>query len=239
MASKAITANRALALIAAMFAHAVRWNLLPEGTNPCARIKKYPEQSRERFLSQAELARLGEALTTVECRGSSPQSAIAAIRLLILTGARKSEILELRWQHVDLERTALRLSDSKTGAKVIYLNAPAIDVLRSLSPVEGNEYVLPGERRGRPIVNLAKTWARVIKLAQLPGVRLHDLRHSFAAIGAGSGLGLPIIGALLGHTQAATTARYAHLAADPLRAANEAIGLQIAAALGRAAGEGP
>lgn len=231
MAGKAITANRALALVAAMFGHAARWNLVTEGTNPCVNIKKYPERSRERFLAGAELARLGEALNAIGEAGMSPRSAIAAIRLLILTGARKSEILGLRWEHVDFERAALRLPNSKTGAKSIYLSAPALKILGSLPRLPGNPYVLPGEKEGAPIVNMAKTWARVRTLAGLSGVRLHDLRHSFAAVGAGSGLGLPIIGALLGHTQASTTARYAHLAADPLRAANEAIGRHIAAAM--------
>ena len=114
---------------------------------------------------------------------------------------------------------------------MIYLSAPTLGLLSSLPHLGGNPYVLPGEKLGAHLVNVEKTWRRVRTLADLADVRIHDLRHSFAAIGAGSGLGLPIIGALLGHTQASTTARYAHLAADPLRAANEAIGRRIAEAM--------
>jgi len=230
LASMSITANRALALTSAMFGHAARWGLVPEGINPCARIKKYPEQSRERFLSELELGQLGGALKAAEA-GLSLPAAIAAVRLLVLTGARKSEILNLRWEHVDFERALLRLPDSKTGAKSIYLSAPALEILAALSQPPSNPYVLPGKKQNAPLVNVEKTWRRVRSLAGLEGVRLHDLRHSFAAVGASAGLGLPIIGALLGHTQASTTERYAHLAADPLRAANEAIGRQISAAI--------
>ena len=156
---------------------------------------------------------------------------IAGLRLLIFTGARKSEILGLHWRMVEFERALLRLPDSKTGEKVIYLSAPALQLLAELPRIAGNPHVLPGERSGRHLVNIEKTWRRVRHDAGLDDVRLHDLRHSFAAIGAGAGLGLPVIGALLGHTETSTTARYAHLAADPVRAANEAIGRRIAAAL--------
>jgi len=230
MASMPITANRALALIAAMFGHAARWGLVAEGTNPCRKVKKYPEKSRERFLSEVELARLGAALAEAEA-GYSPPAAIATIRLLLFTGARKSEILGLRWEYVNFERAMLRLPDSKTGAKSIYLSEPALEVLAGLPRDPTNPYVLHGKKHGAPLVNVEKTWHRVRAAAGLDAVRLHDLRHSFAAVGAGAGLGLPIIGALLGHTQASTTERYAHLAADPLRAANEAIGRRLAAAI--------
>lgn len=229
MASMSITANRALALIASMFRHAARWGLIAEGTNPCVTIKKYPEKSQERFLSEVELARLGEALAAAEA-GLSPPAAIAAIRLLIVTGARKSEILNLRWDYVDFERALLRLPDSKTGAKSIYLNAPALEILAGVQR-DTNPFVLAGKKHNAPLVNVEKTWCRVRSIAGLEGVRLHDLRHSFAAVGAGAGLGLQIIGKLLGHTQTSTTERYAHLAADPLRAANEAIGRRINAAM--------
>jgi integrase len=156
---------------------------------------------------------------------------VAAIRLLVFTGARRNEILTLKWEHVDFERACLRLPDSKTGAKTVHLNPPALELLTSLPRVEGNPYVIPGERAGAHLVNIEKPWRRIRARAGLEGVRLHDLRHSFASFGAGAGLGLPIIGALLGHTQAATTARYAHLAADPLKQANDLIGARIAAAM--------
>jgi integrase len=123
------------------------------------------------------------------------------------------------------------LADSKTGRKPIYLSAAALEVLSGLSRIEGNPYIIPGEKIGRPKSDLKKPWAAVCKAAGLEGVRLHDLRHSFASIGAGASMGLPVIGKLLGHSQAATTHRYAHLDADPLRRAVETIGSTIDAAM--------
>jgi integrase len=232
MASTPRRANYARDVLAAMFTRAGEWQLVPEGFNPARRVRKLKEsKGRERFLSYEELARLGIALGTAETAGWSPAAAIAGLRLLIFTGARKSEILGLHWRMVEFDRALLRLRDSKTGEKVIYLSAPALQLLAELPRIAGNPHVLPGERSGRHLINIEKTWRRVRHEAGLDDVRLHDLRHSFAAIGAGAGLGLPVIGALLGHTETSTTARYAHLAADPVRAANEAIGRRIAAAL--------
>jgi integrase len=124
------------------------------------------------------------------------------------------------------------LPDSKTGRKPVYLNAPALEVLASLPRIEGNPHIISGAKHGASRADLKKPWAAVTKAAGLQGLRIHDLRHCFASIGAGASLGLPIIGKLLGHTQAATTHRYAHLDADPIRRAAEAIGATIAAAMG-------
>jgi integrase len=205
------------------------WRMRPNGSNPCRHIKKYRENKRERYLSEAELARLGEALTEVDQDGTVMPSAVAAIRLLIFTGARLSEILTLRWDYV--EHSYLRLPDSKTGAKVIYLNPPASELLARLPRIVDNPYVIPGNKPGARLVNLQKPWRLIRARAGLEDVRIHDLRHTFASIGAASGLSLPMIGKLLGHTQAATTERYAHLADDPVRAASEAIGQRIDAAM--------
>jgi integrase len=154
----------------------------------------------------------------------------AAIRLLLFTGARLREILHLRWQHFDAERGLLLLPDSKTGKKAIVLNAPALAVLNDLPRV--STYVVPGvNTTDNPRADLKKPWASISKRAKLDGLRLHDLRHSFASFGAGAGLGLPILGKLLGHTQASTTHRYSHLADNPLRRASERIAGTIAAAL--------
>jgi integrase len=153
------------------------------------------------------------------------------IKLLLLTGCRRSEILNLLWENVDFEHQCLRLRDSKTGAKVVYLNAPSLAILHSLSNDTGNPHVFPGNRRDSRLICIDKAWSRVRRNAGLEDVRLHDLRHSFASVGAVGGLSLPIIGALLGHKHAATTSRYAHLSADPIRAANEMIGARIAAAM--------
>ena len=150
--------------------------------------------------------------------------------MLILTGARLREILHLRWEHCDLQRGLLLLPDSKTGKKTIVLNGAALALLAELPRI--GDFVIAGSNPQRPRADLQRPWALISKRAGLVGVRIHDLRHTYASVGAGSGLGLPIIGKLLGHRQAATTQRYAHLDAHPLRVAAEAISAPIAAALG-------
>ncbi|MBO1909472.1 tyrosine-type recombinase/integrase [Microvirga sp. 3-52] len=220
-------ANRLVALLSKMF----NWSGRRGERNPCVGIERFAEQMRRRYLSSAELARLGTALTQAEEQKLTSPYVVAAIRLLVFTGARLTEILTLRWDHIDLERHFLNLADSKTGAKTIYLNAASRNLLATLPRLDGNPFVIPGERVGKHLVNLEKPWRKVRNLAQLPDVRLHDLRHSFASIGAGAGLGLPVIGALLGHAQAATTARYAHLASDPLQQAADLIGERLAQAM--------
>jgi integrase len=155
---------------------------------------------------------------------------VAAIRLLILTGARLREILHARWE-LDFERGLLLLPDSKTGKKPVYLSGAALTILSTLPRIAGNPHIIPGEQDDAPRADLKRPWAAVTKAAGLDGVRLHDLRHSFASIGAGASMGLPIIGKLLGHSQAATTHRYAHLDADPMRRAVETIGATISTAM--------
>lgn len=226
-------ANRVMALLSKMFNLAERWGLRPDGTNPCRHVEKFKEAKRERFLSPDELARLGEALAQLKQEGLELPSTITAVRLLILTGCRREEVLGLKWEHVDLATASLRLPDSKSGAKTVFLNQPALEVLAQAQRLAGNPYVCPGLKPGEHLVGLPKAWVRIQKRAGLEGVRLHDLRHSYASVGAAAGLGLPIIGALLGHTQAATTQRYAHLGADPVRAANEEVGRRLAEALSR------
>jgi len=157
------------------------------------------------------------------------QSAAAALRLLLFTWCRLREILHLRWEHVDVERSCLFLPDSKSGRKTVILNAPALAVLNGLE--RNGPYVVPGVDPEQPRHDLKRPWDAVTKRAGVTGVRLHDLRHTYANFGAGGGLGLPIIGRLLGHSQPATTARYAHLDNDPLRRASEAIAGRIATAL--------
>jgi integrase len=184
-------------------------------------------------LTGEELARLGDALGGA---ASLDPFAVAAIRLLCLTGARLREILHARWEHVDFERGIIFLPDSKTGKKPIFLNAAALAVIAGLPHVEDNPHVFPGKKDGQPRDGLDRPWAAVRKAAGLDGLRIHDLRHSFASVGAGGGLSLPIIGKLLGHSQTATTARYAHLANDPVRQAVETIGATISAAMSRKPG---
>jgi integrase len=226
-------ANRALALLSKMFNLAERWGLRPDVSNPCRHVEKFKEQKRERFLSGDELARMGAALVEAERSGSALYSVITALRLLMFTGCRLSEILTLKWEYVDFEHGCLRLPESKTGAKVVPLGALALELLAKTKPLAGNPYVCPGVKPGCHLVGLPHAWGRLQKRAGLEGIRLHDLRHSFASVGAAAGLGLPIIGALLGHTQMATTQRYAHLANDPLRAAADEITRRLAEAMGQ------
>ncbi len=223
-------AGQCVALMSTLLAFASARGLRAD--NPARGVKKPPVRKMERFLSEDEIARLAAALDAESERTGNPYP-IAAIKLLLLTGGRRGEILGLQWQHVDFERQCLRLPDSKTGAKVVYLNAPALEILSGLPRMESNRYVVPGKREGRPLVGIDKLWFQVRTVAGLQDVRLHDLRHSFASMGVAGGLSLPIIGALLGHKHPSTTGRYAHLSADPLRAANDVIGGRIAAALNR------
>jgi integrase len=179
--------------------------------------------------------------------------AVAAIRLLILTGARLREILYARWDWIDWERGILFLPDSKTDKKPIYLSQVAIQILEAIPRMAGNPHIFPGEAAGTHRYDLKRPWNAIRRYAGLladgakapskdkkaessiskgkPNVRIHDLRHSFASVGVGGSLGLPMIGKLLGHSQASTTQRYAHLDSDPLHKAANLIGAQIAAAL--------
>lgn len=248
MAATPYAANRAMAVWAKLFSWAEIRSLTPEGKNPARRIERYKESSRERFLTDDEMGRLGNAINDGETVGlpwqpsqskHTPKSnrtkidpfAVAAIRLLILTGARLREILDAQWSNFDPDRGILFLQDSKTGKKPVYLSAAALAVLEGLPRVKDNPYIIAGRSGAR--ADLKKPWAAVQRVAGLEGVRLHDLRHSFASFGAGASIGLPIIGKLLGHKQAATTARYAHLDADPMHRAADAIGNKISSALAR------
>jgi integrase len=221
-------ANRIIAICSKMFS----WSGRRGEANPCVGIERFAEEKRKRYLSASELKRLGGALREAEARNLISPFSLAAIRLLLFTGARLSEILTLRWTEVDQERACLQLRDSKTGAKTIHLSRAALEVLENLPRTSGNPFVICGQRDGSHLVNLQKAWRVVRELAGLGDLRLHDLRHSFASIGVGEGLGLPLLGGLLGHTQPATTARYAHLANDPLKTANELIGTRLSELLG-------
>lgn len=224
-------ANRCRALLSHLFRMAERWGVRADNSNPCAYVEKFKEKGRERFLSPKELRRLGRVLAFLERKGSAVYE-VAAIRLLLLTGARLSEILTLRWEHIDGAARLIRLADSKTGAKTIALSAPALMALASIPRQQGNPYVICGAVAGAHLVNLQKPWRRIRKAAGLDDVRLHDLRHSFASVAVAGGMSLPLIGSLLGHSQPQTTARYAHLADDPRLAAADAVAASIAASMG-------
>jgi integrase len=226
-------ANRVLALLSTIYSRTegeLRRGR-PDWLNPCRGVNRFKEEKRRRYLAPAELARLGEALSVAEAKGLAEPEAIAAIRLLIFTGCRRSEILSLEWDEVDIENRQQHLPDSKSGAKDVQLPPPAIEVLLSLTRKPKNPYVITGRRKGSHLTDVKGPWSRIRDLAGLKELRLHDLRHSFASVGAGAGLSLPIIGALLGHSQPATTARYAHLARNPLQEAADLVGQRLADAM--------
>ena len=229
---KPATANRTLATTSRMFTLAEIWGMRPDGSNPCRNIRQFREHRRDRFLSDDEYRRLGAVLSEVEREGSKPLSAIAAIRLLMFTGCRKSEILNLRWEHVDLKRGELRLPDSKSGAKIVHLGDPAINVLRNLKRHADDPWASSGPNPGKPLRDVYHQWNRIRTRAGIPDVRIHDLRHSYASGGLLVGEGLTMIGKLLGHNKVETTSRYAHLADDPLKAAANRIATRIARVAG-------
>jgi len=223
-------ANRSLELLRSLLDTAHRRGLR-SGPNPCDAVEDYRESKRERFLSAAELARVGDALGDLEDAGKVSTHAAAAIRLLLFTGCRTGEILKLRWSDLDLERGIANLPDAKAGARAVHLNAPALAVIDSLPRTAGHPFVIEGQKAGERMKSLQRPWGRVREAAGVPDVRLHDLRHTVGAWGASGGDSLLIVGALLGHRRAASTERYAHLAADPVRQASERVGAAIATAL--------
>lgn len=244
------TATRTVRLLGGIFTYAVQRDYVKE--NPCRGVALYKDGKADRFLSSDEFHRLGATLRLAETEGlpwtfndgkaakhrpnrventreKFPTHVIAAIRLLMLTGCRLREILHLRWQDVDFQRGILNLPDSKTGQKKIIVARPVIELLDQLE--HRGDYVISGNDPKKPRADLSRPWGRITAHAQLNGLRLHDLRHSYASVGASSGMGLLALGKLLGHSSAATTQRYAHLADDPVRRASEQIAATIAHAI--------
>jgi integrase len=235
LADRPYQANRVLALLSKMLNLAEAWGYRPDGSNPCRHIEKYKEQARQRYLSNDELRRLGAALDELEANSAHGVYAAAAIKLLLLTGARVNEVLQARWDWVDWDRNSIILPDSKTGPKPLFLSNPALVVLRDLSArpeAATSGFIIKGRLAGKSLVNLAKPWKGLCRAAELDGVRIHDLRHTAASVGVGHGLSLPIIGRLLGHSQPQTTNRYAHVDGDPALSAINTIGETIGTALG-------
>jgi integrase len=225
------SANHALAVLSKMMSWAEDQGLRPPESNPCRRVEKYRLNKRERFLQTNELARVGDAIAAAEKEQLVGPFALAAIKLLILTGARLNEILTLKWSHVDTERRLLLLPDSKTGKKTIVLNNAALEVINEIPKYQGNPYVIVGNRHGCHLVNLQKPWQVIRTTAGIGEVRLHDLRHTFASIAVGTGGSLPMIGRMLGHSEPKTTQRYAHLTDDPIHQLTQATGEVISGAM--------
>ncbi len=235
-------ANRVLAVLSKLLAWSVQAKLRPAGPNPCQGIERYRERQRKRYLTADEYARLGRALKDAKRTQTIGPGALTAIELLLLTGARPAEITTLQWSHVDLKRAALRLPDSKTGAKTIHLSPDAVRLLKRWPRWADSPFVFPGMRRGvrgdhLHGSTLSHAWAVLRAAARLEDCRLYDAaRHSYASMAVSThGLTLAAIGEQLGHSQPATTSRYAHLHDEIARANATKIGGSIAAALKRRA----
>lgn len=215
------TANLAVTLLSYLYTVADNWGITVETGNPCRFVRKYPEKGRERFLTEEEFHDLGNALAELEADGKLPRNAAAAFRLLMLTGCRRNEILTLRWEDVDLEAGEIRLKGAKTGPRPVALSPSALSILESLRSTSrrGNPWVIASKTGDTRIAALNRYWPRIRERANLPDVRIHDLRHSFASRALALGESLPMIGSLLGHRKVRTTARYAHLAQDSVKEA--------------------
>lgn len=229
LCKKPFAANRVLITLNKMFSLAEAWGLRAKGTNPCRFVRRYPEPQRERFLSPEEFRRLGAVLDEAESGGSVHRSAVAAIRLLLLTGCRKAEILGLKWDDVDRTSGELRLRDGKSGARMVPLSPTVTDLLDAMPRVTGNPWVIVGRKPGTALCGLDGQWKKLRERAGLSDVRIHDLRHSYASRALAVGESLTMIGALLGHRQIASTARYAHLVRNTEKAAAAKVGGSIGA----------
>ena len=238
-------ANRCLALLGKMLSCAQLWGMRED--NPARGIPRFKEKRRSRFLSESEFARLGSALKQAEIEGIEDPYMIAAIRLLAFSGFRLGEVLGLQWSDVDMERARVNLRDSKTGDRLAIANPAMMTTFSKLSqqkeksiashrrldrvPRASSPFVIPGRSPGKPLSGIHRPWARICTKAKLDDLRIHDLRHSFASLGAAGGLSLPAIGALLGHRSPQTTDRYVDWADEPLRLASDRVGNRVAAAM--------
>ena len=231
-------ANRALSVLSKMFSLACAWGLVADGTNPCRGVRKYKEKKRERFLTRDEYRRLGQALMEAELEaeagveGAVSPYAIAALRLLMLTGCRLNEILTLRWDDIDRTAGEFRLRDGKTGARMVPLTPTAETVLAGIVRVPSNPWVIVGKKPGTHLATITADWYRLRSRAGLDDVRIHDLRHSYASRALAAGESLSMIGKLLGHADIQSTARYAHLARETERLSAARVGGSIGADIG-------
>ena len=215
-------ANRTHDILRAAFNKAEQWGLRPEGSNPCSGIKRNRQRKFERFLSEAEIARLGKVLSDREESWPGP---ITIIRLLLLTGCRYGEIASLTWGEIKGGR--IRLDDSKTGARTVWLGSEAQAILSRLQRGKPGEHVFINPETGSVFATVGHYWRMIRAEAGLGSMRIHDLRHSFASHAAAASETLPMIGKLLGHARVDTTARYAHLDDAQLLDIAERIGALI------------
>jgi len=268
MKDRPYQANRSLAVLSALFSYAEHQGHRPINSHPCHGVSEFREHKRDRLLSDAEYAALGDALRRAEVEGlplpakrqrrrATAKTAkhrakafgkvtpanpvgIAVLRFLLLTGWRKTEALTLRWSQVNLERGTVTLPDTKTGRSDREIGGAAVEIITAMKAhrVKDNPFVFPGSKPGGHFADLTRLWDVVRTAAGLTDVRLHDLRHGYASVGLLNGLTLPVIGALLGHLDVATTARYAHLADSTRKRAADLTSTAVAAALaGRVDGD--
>lgn len=229
MRARPYMANRAASMLSKMFNLAEDWGLRTDGTPPARRIKKFREEEKKRYLSEDEQMRLGNVLAHVlEAERETPY-VVSAIYLLMLTGCRLGEILNLQWDFVTAHH--LELPDSKTGRRRIPLPREAYEIIMALPRKEGNPYVILGESEEGPLVNLHKPWLRIKKLAGLEDVRMHDLRHTYASVAVMSGIDPFLLKEIMGHKSLQTTLRYAHLSDDAVQRAAGSVASRLAAAI--------
>ncbi|MCY4590487.1 MAG: tyrosine-type recombinase/integrase [Alphaproteobacteria bacterium] len=222
-------ANLAVWVLSRMFVLAEAWEMAPPGRNPCRHVRYYRETARERFLAPEEFRLLGATLKRLEAEGSMMPSAIAALRLLMLTGCRSDEILSLKWDHVDRTARVLRLRDVKTGPRTVPLTEAALNILNGIERAEGVPWVFLGAKPKSRLACLSWHWRRIKRETGLRDVRVLDLRHSYASRALALGESLPTIGRLLGHARVGTTPKYAHLVRDAEKAAAARTGDSIGA----------
>lgn len=208
---RARTANHALAVLSKFMSWCEEQKLRPRQSNPCVGVKRYAESKRDRYLETDEVARIGQALDDLELEGKFGRSEVGAVRFLMLSGARKSEALTLKWCWFDRERMVFSLPDSKTGKKRLAVNEAVVELLDGLPRTKDGEFVFTG-RSGTELVHRVRAiWDEVRKRADVGDVRLHDLRHSYASFAIELGVSVPAVGRALGHGQINTTQRYIHV----------------------------
>ena len=231
LGDRPVMANKVVDTLSRIYNAAEDKGLIVEASNPFRQVVKFRERRRERFLTPDEFKRLGRALDEATTVRRLSVYTVAALRLLLLTGCRKREILDLRWERVDLDAGEFHLPETKTGTRTVALSPSAIQVLREIPREPGSPWVIPGKVEGKPMRNIDDSWEVICKLADLKDMRIHDCRHSFASRALALGVSLPMIGRLLGHSEAQTTERYAHLAGDWVRESAVRISDSIAADL--------
>jgi integrase len=221
-------ANRTIALLSGLFTFAESRGLRPQGANPCRFVRRNVENKRERYLTDDEIGAYFNGLSRAERESPRMARSCDALRLILFTGARKSEVLSLRWEFIDFQRNVAFLPDSKTGQRPLRLPEAAAKILRRIrKSARQSEWVFPGHRGVGHLSEIRKTHDRACEFARISDLRIHDLRHSFASVAVAGGHSISVIGKALGHARASTAERYAHLADDPVRHAVETTGAHL------------